>query len=35
MKPNPEKILSVLIELYAKQNGVKIQYIIEKGETKW
>jgi hypothetical protein len=25
-----EKILSVLIELYAKQNGVKIEYIVEK-----
>ena len=29
--PNPEKILSILAELYAKQNGVKIKYIVEKG----
>lgn len=29
MKPNPEKILSLLVELYAKQMGVKVNYIIE------
>ena len=34
MKPSAEKILSLLIELYAKQMGVKIEYIIEKGERK-
>lgn len=34
MKPNAEKILSLLVELYAKQMGVKAKYIIEtkKGE---
>lgn len=34
MKPSPEKILSVLVDLYAKQNGVRIQYIIEKKENE-
>lgn len=34
MKPSAEKILSVLIDLYAKQNGVKVQYIIEKEKEK-
>jgi hypothetical protein len=29
MKPNAEKILSVLIDLYAKQMGVKVNYQIE------
>lgn len=32
--PSAEKILSLLAELYAKQEHVKIQYIIETGETK-
>ena len=31
---SPEKILSVLVDLYAKQNGVNIQYIIEKKENE-
>lgn len=26
----PEKILSLLVELYAKQMGVKVTYSIEK-----
>jgi hypothetical protein len=30
MKPNGEKILDLLIELYAKQMGVKIKYIKEQ-----
>lgn len=34
MKPSAEKILSVLVDLYAKQNGVKVQYIIEKEKEK-
>lgn len=34
MKPSPEKILSVLIDLYAKQNGVKATYIIETKKEK-
>lgn len=34
MKPSAEKILSLLIELYAKQMGVKAKYIIEQGERK-
>lgn len=34
MKPNAEKILSVLIDLYAKQNGVKAKYTIEKEKEK-
>lgn len=29
MTPTAEKILSTLIELYAKQEGVKAKYIIE------
>jgi hypothetical protein len=29
MRPSAEKILSLLVELYAKQMGVKIDYIIE------
>ena len=29
MQPSAEKILSVLIDLYAKQMGVKIEYKIE------
>ena len=28
-KPSAEKILSVLIDLYAKQMGVKVKYEIE------
>ena len=32
MQPNAEKILSVLIELYSKQMGVKTKYIIETKE---
>lgn len=31
MQPSAEKILSVLIELYAKQTGVKVNYEIERG----
>ena len=34
MKPSAEKILSVLIDLYAKQNGCKIKYTIEKEKEK-
>lgn len=35
MKPNAEHILSVLIELYARQTGCKIDYIIERrGKSK-
>lgn len=30
MQPSAEKILSVLIELYAKQTGCKIKYIVER-----
>lgn len=29
MKPSAEKILSLLIELYAQQMGVKVKYEIE------
>ena len=29
MKPSAEKILSVLVDLYAKQMGVKVKYEIE------
>jgi hypothetical protein len=29
MKPSAEKILSLLVELYAKQTGIKINYQIE------
>lgn len=31
MQPSGEKILSLLVELYAKQMGVKINFEIEKG----
>lgn len=34
MKPNAEKILSVLVDLYAKQNGCKAKYIIETKEKE-
>ena len=34
MKPSAEKILSTLIELYAKQEGVKAKYIIETKKEK-
>jgi hypothetical protein len=29
MQPSGEKILSLLVELYAKQMGVKAKFIIE------
>lgn len=29
MQPSAEKILSLLVDLYAKQMGVKIKYKIE------
>ena len=29
MQPSAEKILSVLVDLYAKQMGVKIEFEIE------
>ena len=29
MKPSAEKILSVLVDLYAKQMGVKVKYELE------
>lgn len=29
MQPSAEKILSLLVDLYAKQMGVKVDYIIE------
>jgi hypothetical protein len=29
MKPNAEKILSLLVDLYAKQMGVNVKYIVE------
>lgn len=29
MQPSAEKILSVLVDLYAKQMGVKVKYIVE------
>ena len=32
MQPSAEKILSLLVDLYAKQMGVKIKFEIEKGE---
>ena len=32
--PSAEKILSILAKLYAEQEGVKIKYIVEIGETK-
>lgn len=34
INPTPEKILSILAKLYAEQEGVKIKYIVEIGETK-
>lgn len=34
MKPTAEKILSVLVELYAKQNGVRMGYIIENNSKR-
>lgn len=34
MQPSAEKILSVLVDLYAKQMGVKIEYTIEKEVKK-
>ena len=34
MEPTAEKILSTLIELYAKQEGVRIGYIIENTNKK-
>lgn len=33
MQPSAEKILSVLVDLYAKQMGVKIQFEIERGKN--
>ena len=30
MEPTADKILSFLVELYAKQEGVRIGYIIER-----
>lgn len=30
-QPAPEKILSMLIELYADQQGVKVEYEIKEG----
>ena len=32
MQPSAEKILSVLVDLYAKQMGLKIKFEFEKGE---
>lgn len=34
MQPSAEKILSVLVDLYAKQMGVKIEYVIEGGKNE-
>ena len=36
MKPNAEKILTTLVEMYAKQMGVTIKFTIEgvKKESK-
>ena len=34
MTPSAEKILSLLIELYSKQEGVKITYEFETKEAK-
>lgn len=34
MRPSAEKILSVLVELYAKQMGVKVKYEIVTKEGK-
>jgi hypothetical protein len=31
MQPSAEKILSLLVDLYAKQMGVKVNYEIVKG----
>lgn len=33
-EPNGVDLLSTLIKLYAEQEGVKIEYIIEKGVKK-
>lgn len=33
-EPNGKDLLATLIKLYAEQEGVKINYIIEKGERK-
>lgn len=30
--PSPERILSILVDLYADQCGVKVKYTIEKSE---
>lgn len=32
--PSAKKILSILVELYADQLGVKVTYTIEDAETK-
>ena len=34
MQPSAEKILSLLVDLYAKQTGVKIKFEIERGGSK-
>ena len=34
MKPSAETILSVLVDLYAKQMGVKIDYKIEGAKNE-
>lgn len=34
MQPSAERILSVLVDLYAKQKGVKVNYIIESKEKE-
>lgn len=34
MEPTAEKILSVLVGLYAKQEGVRIGYIVESVNNK-
>lgn len=31
--PTPEKLLSTLIELYADQMGVNVNYVLDGGET--
>ena len=33
-EPNGKDLLATLIKLYAEQEGVKIEYIIEEGERK-
>lgn len=33
MKPTAEKVLSVLVEMYAKQNGVRIEYIVDTSNS--